>query len=131
MHSPTRPLILRVEQPPDELNIVVRAGVMSRASIQQAANRTLGVYGLYGISVEGIFVDSLPDACRLSERLVGYRQIRLSTFGRLRRAGFALLATFDHPHFTLVLPDLSENTVDRLNDNFDSAIPNPGRFTGE
>jgi hypothetical protein len=51
---------------------------------------------------------------RRSERLAQYRQIRLSTFGRLRAAGFALLATFDRPHFTLVLPDLSEVTVARL-----------------
>ena len=32
----------------------------------------------------------------------------------LTAAGFALLATFDHPHFTLVLADLSELTLARL-----------------
>lgn len=51
----------------------------------------------------------------------------LSTFGRVRASGFALLATFDHPHFTLVLPDLSELTIARLDRCFDDAIPNPGR----
>lgn len=40
---------------------------------------------------------------------------------------FALLATFDHPHFTLVLADLSELTLARLDRCFDKPIPNPGR----
>lgn len=53
--------------------------------------------------------------------------MRLSTFGRVREAGFALLATFDHPHFTLVLADLSEITLARLDRCFDEPIPNPGR----
>ena len=53
--------------------------------------------------------------------------MRLSTVGRVREAGFALLATFDHPHFTLVLADLSELTVARLDRCFDEPIPNPGR----
>jgi hypothetical protein len=65
-------------------------------------------YGLFDISVEGAIGMSVVDACRRSERLAQYRQIRLSTFGRVRAAGFALLATFDHPHFTLVLAELSE-----------------------
>ncbi|HNI34505.1 MAG TPA: hypothetical protein PLV93_03845 [Microthrixaceae bacterium] len=30
-------------------------------------------------------------------RLVIYRRVRLSTFGRVRSAGFALLASFDDP----------------------------------
>ena len=50
-----------------------------------------------------------------------------STFGRLRTAGFALIATFDYPHFTLVLADLSEVTIARLGRCFDDPIPNPGR----
>ena len=70
-----------------------------------------------------------PDACR-GERIASYRRIRLSTFGRIREAGFALLATFDHPHFTLVLPDLSELTVARLDRGFDHPIPDPGRLPG-
>jgi hypothetical protein len=96
-------------------------------SIQQAAERTFDLYGLYGISVEGVIGISVLDACRTSERIARYRQIRLSTFGRTRGAGFALLATFDHPHFTLVLPDLSELTQARLDRCFDPPIPNPGR----
>ena len=82
---------------------------------------------MYGISVEGVIGRTVLDACRASERMASYRHIRLSTFGRLRSAGFALLATFDHPHFTLVLADLSDVTIARLSRCFDDPIPNPGR----
>ena len=53
--------------------------------------------------------------------------VRLSTVARVRGEGFALLATFEHPHFTLVLPDVSELTLVRLDRCFDEPIPNPGR----
>ncbi len=61
------------------------------------------------------------------DRIAGCRRVRPPTFGRIRHAGFALLGTFDHPHFTLVLADLSEFTLARLDRCFDEAIPNPGR----
>ena len=60
---------------------------------------------------------------------MSYRNVRLSSFGRVRQAGFVLLATFDHPHFTLVLADLSELTLARLDRCFDDPIPNPGHPT--
>ena len=43
------------------------------------------------------------------------------------RPGFAPLAIFfDHPHFTLVLADLSQLTLARLDRCFDEPIPNLG-----
>jgi hypothetical protein len=41
-----------------------------------------------------------------------------------------LLATFDGPHFTLLLADLSELTLARLDRCFDDPSPNPGRAPG-
>ena len=123
----TRALTLRPEQPPDDATVVLRAGVMSPDNVRRAAERTFALYAVYGISVEGVIGRTVLDACRTSERILAYRQVRLSTFGRLRTAGFALLATFDHPHFTLVLADLSEITIARLGRCFDDPIPNPGR----
>lgn len=122
----TRPLPLRPEQPPDDATVVLRAGAMSAESVRRAAERTFTLYAVYGISVEGVIETTVQEACR-GERIAGYRRIRLSTFGRVRGAGFALLATFDHPHFTLVLADLSELTLARLDRCFDEPIPNPGR----
>lgn len=110
--------------------MVLRAGVMSAMSVRRAAERTFDLYSVYGISVEGVLDTTVQEACR-GERVVGYRQVRLSTFGRVRSAGFALLATFDRPHFTVVLADLSELTVARLDRCFDDPIPNPGRASGQ
>lgn len=98
---------------------------MAADSIRRSAQRSFDAYAVYGISVEGVIDQTVLEACRSSERIVNYRQIRLSTFGRIRNAGFALLASFDHPHFTVVLPDLSELTVARLGSCFDDPIPNP------
>jgi hypothetical protein len=53
--------------------------------------------------------------------------VKLSTFGRVRTAGFARLASFNHPHFTLVLADLNEIPLARLERCFDEPIPDPGR----
>jgi len=54
--------------------------------------------------------------------------VQLSSFGRLRSGGFALLATFEHSHFTLVLPDLSDLILARLIRCLDGPVPNPSRL---
>ncbi len=123
----TRVLPLRAELPPDDAAVVLRAGSMSPDNIRRSAERTFAIYAVYGISVEGVIDRTVFEACRDSERIAGYRRIRLSTFGRLRGAGFALLASFDHPHFTVVLADLSEVTIARLARGFDEPILNPAR----
>ena len=125
-HRHPRPLRLRTDVPHDDAAVVLRAGTMDGATVCRAARRTFGVYAVLGISVEGILAGSVLDACR-GERMIGYRQVRLSTFGRVRGSGFALLATFETPHFTLVLPDLDELTLARLDRCFDPPIPNPAR----
>ena len=122
----TRPLPLRPEQPPGNAAIVLRAGVMAAENVRRAASRTFDLYAVYGVSVEGVLDTSVQEACR-GERIVAYRQVRLSSFGRVRHAGFALLATFDRPHIALGLADLSELTLARLDRCFDAPIANPGR----
>ncbi len=87
------------------------------------------LYGLHGISVEGAIYETVLEACRRSQRLANYRQIRLSTFGRLRVSGFALLATFDAPHLTIVLPDKAEMTIIRLDRCFHDPNANPDANT--
>jgi hypothetical protein len=106
----------------------------SRSSLRYSSYRSsaIGIAMSYqafllGVSVEAAIDQTVLEACRGSERLMPYRQVRLSTFGRLHSAGFAVLATFDSPHFTIVLPDLSELTVARLDQSFDDPIPNPAR----
>jgi hypothetical protein len=126
-----RPLPIRGDRVADNAVVVIRAGVMNPASVQRAASRTFDIYGLLGISVEAVLDQTVLDACRGSERLALYSKIRLSTFGRLRAADFAILSTFDSPHFTIVLPDLSELTLTRLGRSFDDPIANPARGRDE
>ena len=122
----TRQLPLRSDLPPDDAAIVIRAGVMTAENVRRVAERSFALYAVFGISVEGVLDTTVQHACQ-GERIVGYRRVRLSSFGRLRAAGFAVLATFDHPHFMVVLADLSELTLARFDRCFDEPIPNPGR----
>jgi hypothetical protein len=69
---------------------------------------------------------TVPEACRASEQIASYRQVAYRHSVACATQGFALLASFDHPHFTLVLPDISELAVARLGSCFDDPIPNPG-----
>jgi hypothetical protein len=115
--------------------VVIRAGVMALPDLAEAAGRTFDLYGIYGISVELAIGVSVLEACRASRRLARYPRLRLSSVGRVRGAGcavrgagFALVATFEHPHFTLVLPDISELTLARLEPCFECPIPNPARW---
>jgi hypothetical protein len=54
---------------------------MSAHNIRRSAGRTFEIYAVYGISVEGVIDRSVLDACRDSERIAGYRQIRLRPSG--------------------------------------------------
>lgn len=121
-----RQLPVRRADPPDDAVVVVRAGVLDPASIARSATQCFERYGVHGVSVEAA-EGRVDVACANSLRLRRYRQVRLSTVARLRRAGFALLPTFAHPHYTLVLPDVAEITLRRLDRAFDDPIPNPGR----
>ena len=56
-----------------------------------------------------------------------YGQIRMSTVARVHRAGFALLATGDRPHFDIILPDVEAWTLQRLAEAFDQPRRNPAR----
>ncbi len=123
--APSLP-IREAEPPPDDAAVVIRAGVMVVADIERAASQCLELRGVLAISVEAVLGTTVAEACASSPRLSQYRQVRLSSFGRLRAAGFAVLPTFARPHFSLVLPDLSELTLARLDRCFDPPIPNPG-----
>jgi hypothetical protein len=120
-------LPLRREDPPDDALIIIRAGIMERDAVVRSATQCFEGYGVHGISVEAAVDERVDSACANSPPLRRYRHVRLSTVGRLHEAGFAFLPSFEHPHFTVVLPDVSELTLRRLDRTFDPAIPNPGR----
>ena len=103
---------------------------MARSSIEEAASRTRERYGMLGISVEGAIDIGVAEACRTSRRLQQLGMIRLSTFGRVRGAGFALLADLRPSALHPAVARLSEVTLARIDRCFDDTIPNPAHGAG-
>ncbi|MGH3655180.1 MAG: hypothetical protein ACRDUA_00835 [Micromonosporaceae bacterium] len=104
----------------------MRAGVLDREDARRAARRARGETGILALSVFAALGQTVDELCR-DQDLVRYRQVRTSTFGRLRRAGFPVLPTFAVPHYDVVLADLDDDTMDRLERCFEAPGPNPGR----
>jgi hypothetical protein len=125
----TRLLPIRGEEPPADTVVIIRAGVMSLDTLRRTASDSFDDFGAYLVSVEAVLGGcSIADTCRTSPRIgQRYGRVRLSSAGRLRSAGLPLLATFASPHFDVVLPDLSDTTLQRLTTCFDEPIDNPGR----
>lgn len=67
----------------------------------------------------------VSEVCQRDGRVSRYGHVNLSTVARLRRTGFALLPTLDEPHYSVALPDLSSETIQRFRSCFDPAQPNP------
>jgi hypothetical protein len=122
-----RPIIVRDEEPPDDTVVVVRGGEMNGDTVRRTANDAFDEFGLYTVSVFLALDDTVEVLCRGRPELQRYGQVRLATAGRLRILGFALVPTLDRPHYDVVLPDLADATLDRLELGFDRPIPNPAR----
>jgi len=111
-----RPVVLRDEVPPDDAAVVVRGGLLSPESVQRTVERCRREYGFLGLSVFGAVGITVAELVATVPQ-VGpsrYRQVRLSTFGLVRAAGFAAWPTNRFPHFSIVLPDLDQVTLERL-----------------
>lgn len=122
-----KPLILRSEEPPDDAIVVVRGGEMKSTFVRETARDSFEEFGFYSISVFLAVDVPVDELCASEPRLARYGKVRVSTAGRLRRRGFVLLPTLDRPHFDVLLPDLSDEALERLDESFDPPIVNPGR----
>jgi hypothetical protein len=99
---------------------------MEREATRRAARRAQEESGVFALSVFAALDETVEQLCTEDPDMPKYRQIRTSTCGQLRRSGFALLPTFDRPHFDIVLPDLDDATLERLEGCFAPPGPNPG-----
>ncbi len=127
-----RPVVLRDEEPPDDSTIVVRGGLLSPDSVRRAAAKCREEHGFFGVSVYCAIGMSVAELVA-NVQPIGpdrYRQVRLASFGALRRAGFALWPTNPFPHFSIVLPDLDPATFARLDGCFGPPLPNPALSNG-
>ncbi len=66
----------------------------------------------------------------LSSRLANYRWVHTPTARQLGDAGFTLLATFSRPHYTLLLDQITDELLGRLEAALGPPIENPYHRTG-
>lgn len=121
------PIVLRAEEPPDDTVVVIRGGEMTGEFVRRTATDAHEELGIYAVSVFLTLDADVDDLCAAEPFLVRYGKVRLSTVGRLRSDGFPLIPTLDRPHYDIVLPDLDDATLLRLDRCFDPAVQNPGR----
>lgn len=86
-------LALRNEEPPDDTVVVIRGGEMASEYVRRTARDAFEETGIYSLSVYLTLDAPVDELCRGEPFLARYGKVRLSTAGRLRRAGFVLLAT--------------------------------------
>jgi hypothetical protein len=120
-----RPLILRDELPPEDAIVVVRGGTMNSEFVRSSAADSFADFGFFGVSVSLALDVDVDVLCSVDPRISRYGKVRLSTVGRLRALGFALLPTLARPHYDVVLPDLVDETLGRLELAFDVPILRP------
>ena len=122
-----RPIVVRDEEAPDDTVVVVRGGEMNGDTVRRTATDAFDEFGIYTVSVFLALDATVDELCRDRPELQRYGKVRLTTAGRCDALGFALVPTLDRPHYDVVLPDLADATLDRLELGFDRPIPNPAR----
>jgi hypothetical protein len=103
------------ERPPSGARVVLRGGRDTAALLGTHARRLHRAFVLDGNDVYGISVyialDDVGPASRrglLTGKLLSYPLVYTPTVAELVVAGFALLATFDRPHFTVAFGSLAD-----------------------
>lgn len=122
-----KPIVLRAEEPPDDAVVVVRGGELTTEFVRRSASVAHDELGIYALSVFLVLDATLEELCAREPFLARYGKVRLSEAGVLRVAGFALIPTLDRPHYDIVLPDLLDPTLQRLDRCFQPSVRNPGR----
>lgn len=108
--------------------MVIRGGIIEDRTDEELRKRALDAEARIGLVAQSVLLAAAADViglCQRDVRVSRYGRVNLSTVSRLRRAGFALLPTLDAPHYSVVLPDLTPETLQRFRRCFDPAQPNP------
>jgi hypothetical protein len=108
---------LRREEPLPDTAMVLRGGRDSVDKLRRHALLTARAWSLDGAPLFGISVFAVVDQpleALLRERFASFRTMHVTTVGRLRGAGFALLPTGLRPHFTIRLSASGEAELRQL-----------------
>jgi hypothetical protein len=123
-----RNLRLRDEPPPGDHVVVIRGGVVGGRTDDQLRDRARQSEHSIGLLAQSVLLADAEDVARVclqDGRVSRYARVSLSTVARIRQAGFPLEATLDTPHYSVVFPDLSAQTIERFRNCFDPAQANP------
>ncbi|HWL37976.1 MAG TPA: hypothetical protein VNQ77_17450 [Frankiaceae bacterium] len=124
------PLTLRDDAVPDLL-VVVRLGSVTLAddALHKSVSECHARWGIWGFSVLEVPLGDYELLARLRP-IITTRRLLLVAEGRaLLDAGFPLLPTLDHPHWTVVLASPSPDQFAAVRRVFHGPIENPA-WTG-
>jgi hypothetical protein len=117
--------------------VTLRGGPDNIDKLRRHAVRTNRAFVLDGDPVFGVSVfcaldDIGPGSLDglLQDRLGTYRWVHTPTIHQLAGAGFQVLATFSRPHFTLLLDDVTDDLLARLEEALGPPVENPYHRTG-
>lgn len=120
-----------------EQTITLRGGPDNIDKLRRHALRTNRAFVLDGNPVFGVSVfcaldDIGPGSLDglLRDRLSTYRWVHTTTVEQLTEAGFQLLATFGRPHLTLLLDDVTDDLLARLEEALGPPVENPYHRAG-
>jgi hypothetical protein len=108
--------------------LVVRGGVNALADdlVRKACLLSRNKWGFDGISVFEAPDGNLEELSRRNQAIAERQRIRTAFGQAVRHAGFPVLDTAGPLHWTIVLPDLEDRTLERLRLVFSPPFDNPG-----
>jgi hypothetical protein len=117
-------IVVREEEPPDDAIVVVSVGVAAADSVRRSAEVSMAF--LFGVSVFLAIGLTVEELVRRTPELSAdrYKQLRTTTVRVMRAAGLRLLPTGEWPHYDVVLPDLTDASVDAFRDCLGPPFPN-------
>jgi len=120
------PLNLRNEPVPDLL-VVIRLGslTLEEPSLRRSVDECHERWGVWGFSVLEVPGGDYQLLARLRPIVATRRMLFVARGIDLIDAGFPVLPTLDHPHWTVVLSAPSAQQFSAVRECFDGPIPNP------
>lgn len=120
------PLVCRPESTRPGL-LVVRLGstTLGDDALRRALRESKVLWGVSGLSVLEVPGRDFTRLADIRPIVVSRRALFVAEGDQLTSAGFSLLPTFDHPHWTLLVDDDSSDGFARLRALFRGPIPNP------
>lgn len=106
---------------------VVRLGTVTLedAALSKSVAECHDRWGIWGFSVLEVPDGDYEALARLRPIVATRRRLLVASGPGLVAAGFPLLPTLDHPHWTVVLSEASNDQFARVRAQFDGPIDNP------